>query len=329
MKAVVTEIKNGCCAVLLENGQIKMIENDHYVTGQVIDMRKKASKKTITMWISAAAVFVLAAIGGLFVFAEKAPATYVSLDVNPSIEFTLNRFDKVLSAKAVNDDGAEIIKAVNLNNLCNKTIDDAIKTTVSEIKAEGYFNYEDSGIVITTSASDLKKSTELADKLKSDASAVAGDNVSVEAQGVGKERVEEARKLGTTPGKLNLVEKLQATTADPDNFDKSAWLDKPVKEIMKEIKANKKADKADNSANSSDNSSSGATTGSSNVSESANSETTASSAAGNTDKNGNGNDNSNANANSNKNGDKSNNGSKSNNSNKNSDKGNSNQYGKK
>lgn len=62
----------------------------------------------------------------------------------------------------------------------------------------------------------------------------------MEAVSVGLDRVQQARTLGTTPGKLNLVQKLQASSQAPDDINLEEWLNKPVKEIMKAIKQNKK-----------------------------------------------------------------------------------------
>lgn len=55
--------------------------------------------------------------------------------------------------------------------------------------------------------------------------------------------VAEARELGVTPGKLNLVEKLQASATDIEDINVEEWLTKSVKEIMKETKANRQAKK--------------------------------------------------------------------------------------
>lgn len=40
----------------------------------------------------------------------QTPVSYVSIDVNPSVELALNRFDRVVSAKAYNTEGEEILK---------------------------------------------------------------------------------------------------------------------------------------------------------------------------------------------------------------------------
>ena len=245
MRAVVTQIQGKFAAILSEDGRIEKITNKNYVIGQVIEMKENVkAKKHIAAWVASAAAIVLVALGGT-AYAYYSPYYYVSLDVNPSIEYTLNRFDRVLTAKAVNEDGTEILKEVDLKNLSNHTIDDAISLTVAQIKEDGYFGENDGGIVIATSGADLKKAEKMAVRLKENAKNVAGDEVTVEANHVGKDRVEEARKLGTTPGKLNLVQKLQESVSDPTAINTEEWLNKPVKDIMKEIKANRKDSRDD------------------------------------------------------------------------------------
>jgi hypothetical protein len=248
MKAVVVEIKDNFVAALTDDGCIIRMRNHHYIIGQVIQVEKKVSKiRKIPKAAVAACIVMVLGLLGLGAYAYATPTTYVSLDVNPSIEYSLNMFDRVLSVKAVNDDGTEILKQVNLENMSNKTIDEAIKLTIKEISEEGYFDGEaEGGIVITTSAKDLKRAAELAEHLKESADEELSENdkeADVEAQAVGKERVERARALGVTPGKLNLVEKLQKSADNPEEYDTVTWLNKPVKEIMKEIKKNRKEDR--------------------------------------------------------------------------------------
>ena len=125
MRAVVTQIQGKFAAILSEDGRIEKITNKNYVIGQVIEMKENVkAKKHIAAWVASAAAIVLVALGGT-AYAYYSPYYYVSLDVNPSIEYTLNRFDRVLTAKAVNEDGTEILKEVDLKNLSNHTIDDA------------------------------------------------------------------------------------------------------------------------------------------------------------------------------------------------------------
>ena len=244
MKAVVVEIKNRYVAVLSDDGCIVKIKNNNYEIGQVIQMSRSKihmTKKIAAFAASVAAMVILST--GTWAYAS--PYSYVSLDVNPSIEFTVNRFDRVLKVRATNDDGTEFLKEVNLNDLKNETIKEALSTTVEQISQAGYFEGNiEAGLVIATSAKNEKKAEDLAKELQEtvDTDLVeSGQEVQVESFKVGYERVQKAKELGVTPGKLNLVEKLQESATDPTTIDIEEWLNKPVKEIMKATKANRKA----------------------------------------------------------------------------------------
>ncbi|BCN32118.1 hypothetical protein bsdtb5_34130 [Anaeromicropila herbilytica] len=206
-------------------------------------MNKKFAKKYAAI-ASITTICIASAYGAWGYFT---PYTYVSLDVNPSIEYSVNRFDTVIDVKAVNEDGEAILSQIDLKELENKSIEEALSSTVDTIAENGYFSgTTDGGIVISTSSADSEKSEELANTLKETVEAqveekVADNEVVVEAFSVAKERVEEAKTLGVTPGKLNLVQKLIESSKETRDISKEEWLNKPVKEIMKAIKQNNKA----------------------------------------------------------------------------------------
>ncbi len=239
MKAVVVEIKNPFVAAMTEDGRIIRIKNKNYAIGEVIEMKKiNFSKKAIFTAAGIAAVFALGCTG---VWAYNTPHTYVSLDVNPSIEYELNVFDRVIDYNAVNDDGEAILENLDLNNM---DINDAIDQTIQEIASQGYLSdSEPGGIVIAVSEGDNEEaSQEIADSLGEEAQSAieeAGVTAEIETIGIGAKRVAEARELGVTPGKLNLVQKLQASNPDAE-ISVEEWLNQPVKNIMKAIKENRK-----------------------------------------------------------------------------------------
>lgn len=280
MKAIIVEIKNGLAAVLSDDGNIIKVKNRNYEIGQVITMKKQKIHITGKLAVTAASAAVLFLASGIGIWAYTSPYSYVSLDVNPSIEYTVNCFDLVIDVKAVNDDGEELLGQINLNNLNNKTIHAAIAATINEIADSGYFdetaygpatdlsdskktvNSDNStadenphitgGIIITASSKNEKKSEKLIHKLEGTAKDTVegtGDEVEIEAISVGYDRVKRAKEFGVTPGKLNLVEKLQASAEDPESIDIEEWLNKPVKDIMKAIKANKKGQSSDSTGN--------------------------------------------------------------------------------
>lgn len=235
MKACILEIRGNHAAALTDDGSFIKIRNRNYKVGQAVERKNSIlSMPTKIVGIAAACaaiVFVLSIARIYFT-----PYAYVSLDVNPSIEYCVNQFNRVLNTKAVDSDATQVLNGLNLNN---KTINDAIDETVSKIKSEGFFKSDDpGGIVISTSCDNTKAASQLADQLKLSTARSSGPGIEVEAISVDKSKFLEAKKYGTTPGKLNLVKKLQASAQDSGSINVQEWLKKPVKDIMRAMKDN-------------------------------------------------------------------------------------------
>ena len=134
---------------------------------------------------------------------------YVSIDVNPSIEYRLNLFDKVVRVSAVNHEGEALLESIGLENLKGKKIEDALALTVNELSVQGYLDGEDAGVFISSSSKNELASKALDQKLKAyteNEEKLAG--ITVLTASVSPETVEEADKLGTTAGKLHLIKAL-------------------------------------------------------------------------------------------------------------------------
>ncbi len=70
---------------------------------------------TLRYAVAVVCVFLLAGAGGYAVYSR--PVSYISIDVNPSIELAINRFDTVVSAKGYNADGQDILQHIPLKNI--------------------------------------------------------------------------------------------------------------------------------------------------------------------------------------------------------------------
>lgn len=248
MKGVIVEIRGDMAAILSDDGYIVKVKNKNYEIGQEVEINMKSNFKLKFVAIAAACFMLL--FGGS-ALAYYTPTKYVSLDVNPSIEYKLNMFNIVLSVKGVNDDGSEIVGEIDPGNLINKKVDEAIALTVEKIAEKGYLDIKDGegGIEIAISSKNMEKAKELAQTLENVVNKVCKENnreATVNAEAVGAERVAKARELGVTPGKLNLVEKLIESSKDPGSVHLNEWLNKPVKEIMAQIKQNKQQNKDQN-----------------------------------------------------------------------------------
>lgn len=252
MKAVIVEIRSSRAAALTDDGRIIKVKNSDYAIGQIIELKMKMTRRSKLAALAASAAAVVVMLG-VSAWAYVTPYSYVSLDVNPSIQYSVNRFGRVLHVEAVNGDGADILKNLSLDN---RPIDEAVQATVEQIEKAGYFSGKDpGGIILATSSENPKNAEALAKKLQDTAQKATKDAASpveVDSIRVGYDRVTEARTLGTTPGKLNLVQKLQASEGNADSVNVQEWLKKPVKDIMKAIKSAKQESKAEDTADSSE-----------------------------------------------------------------------------
>lgn len=162
MRAVIVEIRDNVAAVLSEDGMVLKVKNRGYAVGQKITL--KNINRYVKIAASAAAALVLFAAPA---WAYLTPYSYVSLDINPSFEFSINMFDRVLDVKAVNNDGEKIVENISVTRLKNKKINEAVKSVIIELKDEGYIDEsKKGGVVVAASSKSKKKTDELAASLK-------------------------------------------------------------------------------------------------------------------------------------------------------------------
>lgn len=93
--------------------------------------------------LAALALLCLIGIGGRTAYGR--PVSYISIDVNPSIELAVNCFGRVVSAEAYNDDGKGMIEQVPLINVSYMQ---AIRRLLNDDKYNRYLG-KDSVLVLT------------------------------------------------------------------------------------------------------------------------------------------------------------------------------------
>ncbi len=181
--------------------------------GKVIYMEKKKNN-TLRSVAAIAAVFVLL-IAGIFLAknfqggSSGTLAAVVSFDVNPSIELSVDKNEKVLSAVGLNDDGREVLDGMELKDT---DLDVAVNAIVGSMLQHGYLDDMANSILLSVSGVDgydadtlQAKLTESVNKLLKDCS-VLSQNVS----DADDDLVEKAEKYGITVGKAKLITEIVA-----------------------------------------------------------------------------------------------------------------------
>lgn len=119
-------------------------------------MRKKTrpipTRYATTLAACLAAVLVLGGLGMYFT-----PVSTISVDINPSLELSLNRFDRVIGTKSFNEDGETLLSAVFLQH---KQYEDALTLLLTCDTAEKFL-MDDAEVSITVLSHTDAHSTEM------------------------------------------------------------------------------------------------------------------------------------------------------------------------
>lgn len=111
----------------------------------------------------AAALMVV--VAGMGLAASKEALAVVSLDVNPSIEISIDKNERVLDANPINDEASEIIGEMNLKG---SDIDVACNAIVGSMLTHGYLTDIQNSLLVSVSADDEQLGTEIERRLSKD-----------------------------------------------------------------------------------------------------------------------------------------------------------------
>ena len=268
MKAIIMETDRKQAVAMSEDGMVRHIRNRGYEIGQSIEigemniMKMKNRTRNLVAGIAAA---VLITAGGGTAYAYNNPVAEVSVDVNPSILYSVNTFGDVIKAKAVDEEAKPILDTVKWDG---EDIDTVLDDTIDSLREKGYLTdteWYEAGIIIGVHADSVKKEKQLIRGISERLEQIIFEETAKEVDldeedgpviGIGEERVQEAARLSEkfgveiTPGKLNLVQKLSKSyeLMGEDALTDAAietWIEEPVKDIMAQIKENRQAEKED------------------------------------------------------------------------------------
>ncbi len=140
MNAVIVDIRKKHAAAMNESGRIVRIRNNGYEIGQQIELHEVKpirTAKAIRRFGSGVAAAVLIAVIGTGT-AYAMPYGTVTLEGEPSVEYTINCFDYVLGIQAVNEEGEALLDEMDLRQLRHHRIDHAVSVTMEQIDRDRY-----------------------------------------------------------------------------------------------------------------------------------------------------------------------------------------------
>ncbi|KYO65397.1 anti-sigma factor domain-containing protein [Thermovenabulum gondwanense] len=265
MKGIILEIKGNNAVVLCKEGDFKVIKLKNgciYNVGDEVEVENIGVSRFLKNYALSAAVFLaICLIAVSLYYTVMIPAFYISIDINPSLEFGVNRLGRVVDVKFYNDDSARLVEDKNIFK--NKPLEDAVRIFINRAKMEKYLDGENPAVMFTISRRYTGKNTEkIKEALKNavieaankDIRASEGSvkmmvqsspltmardtsketkDVDIIIEEVSIKKHNDARKMGISPGKLFIYEKIKEKNP---GITLEEVKNKPIKNLLKEIK---------------------------------------------------------------------------------------------
>lgn len=152
--------------------------------------------------VSVAACLAVFLMGGFLMYFQ--PVSAISIDINPSIELSINRFDKVISVKGYNEDGIWLAERINVHFM---DYNEAVDTILKDKIVEGYLQREEQMEVTVMGNNDIKSQEML---IRINGCVEEHQHKNIHCYTGNRERAKEAHEHGLSFGKyqkfLNLQE---------------------------------------------------------------------------------------------------------------------------
>lgn len=149
---------------------------------------------------AAACLAVLAVLGGWRVYFT--PTASVSIEINPWVELSVNRFDRVIAVSGRNDDGAALAEELDLRFL---SCDEAIQTVLADTEVAALLAENAVMDIAVTGADEAQ-----CGRLLSQAESCTAGWSSAHCYHAGSEEAAAAREAGLSLGKYRMYQALQA-----------------------------------------------------------------------------------------------------------------------
>ena len=206
---------------------------------QQIHQKKRQPRPALRAAAAAACLLILVSAGGAWLYLT--PAAYISIDINPSLELGINRFDRVVSVESFNDDGEDLAEQLDIRYM---DYNDALEQLLSEQAVQAYLT-EGAFMSVTVACGNDAKSSQILENVES---CTAGhSNISCHSANI--EEMHEAHSAGLSLGKYRAY--LELKSLDPSiTIDEIRSLS--MREIRNLIDAYNAKDSAPDSSNDSD-----------------------------------------------------------------------------
>lgn len=178
------ELKNGTRDFIYKNTQNRRIYNK--------TMRRKMIPAVVCL------MFIFLGCGGYWVYFT--PTAVLGIDINPSVELDINRFDKVISVNGYNDDGKALAETLDIRF---KDYEDAVDMILADEKIASLLA-QDEILTISVSGPDGQQ----CERIYSHIETCTSKNDNVHCYSAGEEEAEKAHDMGLSCSRYRAFLKL-------------------------------------------------------------------------------------------------------------------------
>ena len=154
MRGIVMEIQNGRCVVLKDDGTFADLPDRGYQVGQEITVQAK--KTPVLRYAALAACLLLVCLSSFGVHLYRTPASYIYLDINPSVRLDLNCFQRVIAVVPLNDDAKTLL---SMTEISRGNAQSCINQIVAACQEQRYLNEINTDIELSVCTDDASVET--------------------------------------------------------------------------------------------------------------------------------------------------------------------------
>lgn len=204
--------------------------------GEAVKERQETKKGGVILLLSqmrgaalgaAASLCLLMTGGGVwyYQYENRQIDSVIGIDVNPSVELSINRRERVLKAEALNEDGNQILSDMDLKGV---DLNVAVNAVVGSMVTHGYLDDLDNAILVTVSNDSMTRASALRSSVVGNIEKTLEENqvqaVVYDQQAVENDEIEElAKQYKISYGKAYFLKEL--IEENPDlSMEDMEWL---------------------------------------------------------------------------------------------------------
>ena len=162
-----------------------------YLSEKVYARKKKRTSPLRNFAAAAACALLVFLAGGSYLYFT--PTAYISVDVNPSLELGINRFDRIVSVTGYNEDGKALADSLDLKYM---DYSDALEALLADQDMEVYLS-DNADVVLTVAGKSESQSSQILETVES----CVSDHESVHCHSGDTEEIHHAHNAGLSFGK--------------------------------------------------------------------------------------------------------------------------------